>query len=54
VALLRATEALYTDVQRKSVTAMLLARREWREIADVDLDEFCDVKWTSTAKVVPA
>jgi hypothetical protein len=29
-------------------------RGVWREIADVDLDEFCDVKWTSTAKVVPA
>ena len=32
MALLRATEALYADVQRKSVTAMLLARREWRTI----------------------
>lgn len=32
MALLRATEVLYADVQRKSVTAMLLARREWLTI----------------------
>jgi len=47
---------IVTALDRRTVESLCDLRtsnqKAWQQVAGVNLDEFCDVKWTSSAKVV--
>jgi len=47
---------MVTALDRRTVESLCDLRtsnqKAWQQVAGVNLDEFCDVKWTSAAKVV--